>query len=82
MAMQTERTMSEQQHRPRRRHRLTCAFGYLTVAPIDGHLGARQANYEPAVPLGRIDGADAGQEPARAVPVVRRVSRRVIEAVE
>lgn len=74
--------MSEQQHRPRRRHRLTCAFGYLTVAPIDGHLGARQANYEPAVPLGRIDGADAGQEPARPVPVVRRVTRRVIEAVE
>lgn len=74
--------MCEQQYRPRRRHRVTCAFGYLTVAPIDGHLGPRRAHDEYALPSGRVDVVDAGLDPARAVPVVRRVTRRVIEAVE
>lgn len=74
--------MSEQQRRPRRRHRLTCAFGYLTIAPIVGHLGARLANPERAMPLGRINETDAGQEPARAAPVVRQVRRRATGAFE
>jgi hypothetical protein len=73
--------MIEQQYRPRRRHRLTCAFGYLTVAPIDGHLGPRQAR-EHALPSDRVSGVDAGREPGRPVPVVRRIVRRVTEAVE
>lgn len=74
--------MSEQPYRPRRRHRLTCAFGYLTVAPVDGHLGPRQVHDERALPSGSVDGVGAGPEPARAVSVVRLVKRRVIEAVE
>lgn len=68
--------MSEQQYRPRRRHRLNCAFGYLTVAPIDGHLGPRRAHDEHALPSRGIDRVDPGHEPAR------RLTRRVIEAVE
>lgn len=73
--------MSEQQFRPRRRHRLTCAFGYLAVAPIDGHLGPRQPHDGHALPSDRVDGVETGLEPARP-PVVRRITRRVIEAVE
>jgi hypothetical protein len=73
--------MTEQQYGPRRRHRLTCAFGYLTVAPIDGHRGPLQA-HEPALPSARVSGVDAGREPDRPVPVVRRIVRRVVEAVE
>lgn len=71
--------MIEQQHRSARRHRQTCAFGYLTVAPIDGHLGPRQARDGHVLPSERVD---AGLEPARPAPVMRRITRRVVEAVE
>lgn len=74
--------MSDQHYRPKRRHRQNCAFGYLTVAPIDGHLGLRRPHDEHALPSDRVDGVDAGREPDRSVPVVRRVTRRVLEEVE
>jgi hypothetical protein len=80
--MQIETTMSDQHYRPKRRHRQNCAFGYLTVAPIDGHLGPRRPHDEHELPSNRVDGVDSGREPDRPVPVVRRITRRVIEEVE
>lgn len=75
--------MSEMQHRSRRRHRQDCAFGYLTVAPIDGHLEARHATEIDArvdpYPPGDVDGSTRNKT---AVVVVRRLQRRKADIVE
>ena len=74
--------VGDKEVRHRRRHRQTCAFGYLTVAPITGHLGPLQAHDEHALPLERVDNVHGGQWQAPVQPVIRRVTRRVIEAVD
>lgn len=77
--------MTVMQHRSRRGRRQDCAFGYLTMAPIDGHPKDRQASEADACTGARLahDGSNEhGPGPASAVLVVRWPQRRTFEATE
>lgn len=74
--------MSEVQHRSRRHDRRDCAFGYLTVEPIDGNLEGRYATVTGVrtdLHPTQVANGSAKNEPA--VLVFRRHQRRTVEFV-
>jgi hypothetical protein len=73
----------QQQHRPPHRYRQTCAFDYLTIAPKNGHLDARDAAREAPRAQSQLgQGMSVRGHSQPAVPVTRRVHRRAVEVVE